>query len=134
MAAEPFNVVLGDDGALVRARLRAALTAVPGIGVVAEASDTTGTIELIRSVQPALVIVDLMMPGGGGLAVLRWMQEARVNATRIVWTNWALPEYRARCQRAGANYLFDKSYDLDALIRTVRSLLPPPGNCTEPDP
>lgn len=62
------RVVLADDHAIVRAGVRAELG--DGFEVVGEADDAEGAIDVIRARQPDLVICDLHMPRGGGLAVV----------------------------------------------------------------
>jgi DNA-binding NarL/FixJ family response regulator len=65
----PLRVVLADDHAIVRAGLKAELG--PGFTVVGEADDAPGAIDVVAAHQPDLVVTDLHMPGGGGLAVVR---------------------------------------------------------------
>ena len=122
MARARCSVVIGDDTDSVRARLRTLLEAMPGISRVGEAADAPGTIALIQSMRPSLVILDMMMPGGGGLAILSWLQQTRILCTTIVLTNHTLPAYRLRCERAGAQFFFDKSYDMDEFLSTVQLL------------
>jgi DNA-binding NarL/FixJ family response regulator len=64
-----IRTVLADDHALVRSGLRSELVA--QFEVVGEADDAEGAIDVIRARQPALVVCDLHMPRGGGLAVVQ---------------------------------------------------------------
>jgi DNA-binding NarL/FixJ family response regulator len=64
-----ITVVLADDHALVRSGLRAELGA--GFSVVGEADDAEGAIDVITARRPDLVVCDLHMPRGGGLAVVK---------------------------------------------------------------
>jgi DNA-binding NarL/FixJ family response regulator len=66
---EPITVVLADDHAVVRSGMKAELG--PEFTVVGEADDAEGAIDVITARQPQLVICDLHMPRGGGLAVVR---------------------------------------------------------------
>jgi DNA-binding NarL/FixJ family response regulator len=66
---DPIRVVVADDHALVRAGLRAELGA--AFTVVGEADDAEGAIDVIRARVPDLVVCDLHMPRGGGLAVVQ---------------------------------------------------------------
>ena len=68
-ATEPIRVVLADDHAIVRAGIRAELG--ERFRVVGEADDVPGAIDVITAHRPDLVVCDLSMPGGGGLAVVR---------------------------------------------------------------
>ena len=66
---KPLRVVLADDHAIIRAGLKAELG--EGFQVVGEADDAEGAIDVINAHQPDLVVSDLHMPRGGGLAVVR---------------------------------------------------------------
>ena len=65
----PIRVVLADDHAIVRSGLRAELG--PNFSVVGEADDAPGAIDVIEAHHPDLVVCDLHMPGGGGIAVVK---------------------------------------------------------------
>jgi DNA-binding NarL/FixJ family response regulator len=67
-ATQPIRVVLADDHALVRSGLRSELGT--GFEVVGEADDAEGAIDVIAARVPDLVVCDLHMPRGGGLAVV----------------------------------------------------------------
>jgi DNA-binding NarL/FixJ family response regulator len=67
--SSPVRVVLVDDHAVVRAGLRAELG--PDFEVVGEADDAEGAVDVIAARRPDLVVCDLHMRGGGGLAVVR---------------------------------------------------------------
>src|SRR5947207_1426438 len=65
-----ISIVLADDHPLVRRGLRDVLEAEPGFVVVAEAGDGLEAVRLVERLQPDVLVVDLMMPGLGGLDVL----------------------------------------------------------------
>lgn len=65
----PIRVVLADDHAIVRAGMRSELS--DRFEVVGEADDAEGAIDVITARQPDLVVSDLHMPRGGGLAVVQ---------------------------------------------------------------
>jgi DNA-binding NarL/FixJ family response regulator len=64
----PIRVVLADDHEIVRSGLRGGLG--ERFEIVGEADDAEGAIDVIRARQPDLVVTDLHMPRGGGLAVV----------------------------------------------------------------
>ena len=66
---EPIRIVLADDHAVVRAGIRSELS--DRFEVVGEADDAEGAIDVITARQPDLVVSDLHMPRGGGLAVVQ---------------------------------------------------------------
>lgn len=63
----PIRVVVADDHPIWRTGIRADLG--EGFDVVGEAEDAPATIEVVRAVEPDVVLCDLHMPGGGGIAV-----------------------------------------------------------------
>ena len=78
-----IRVLLADDHNLVRAGLRALLESLPGVEVVAEASDGDEALRLVKELLPSVALLDIAMPRMSGLAALR---EIRISApaTRVV--------------------------------------------------
>ena len=73
MTATPVRVVLVDDHAMFRAGVRAELAA-SGAGlveVVGEAADADAAVAVVHEVQPQVVLLDVHLPGGGGVEVMR---------------------------------------------------------------
>ena len=68
---DPIRVVIADDHPLYREGVARSLAADPAISVVGEAQDATSAAEMTEALKPDLVLLDLSMPGGGGLAALR---------------------------------------------------------------
>jgi len=64
-----MNVLLADDHTLVRAGMRALLTELPGVQVVAETGDGQEALRLIGEKKPDLALIDISMPGLNGLEV-----------------------------------------------------------------
>ena len=64
-------------------------------------------IDGVAELMPAVLILDMAMPGGGGFNVLRVVKQRPCTPLVIVLTNH--PAYRQRCLDAGADYFFDKS-------------------------
>jgi len=67
MSESPVRVLIVEDSPTVRHRLRSALTADPGIAVVAEAEDGVTAVELCRRLRPHVVTMDVVLPGISGL-------------------------------------------------------------------
>ncbi len=63
-----------------------------------------------------LVIVDVFLKAGSGLDVLRCLRDHDASPRRVVLTNYATPEIRNECLSLGAQEVFDKSRDIDALV------------------
>ena len=71
----PIRVILVDDHAVVRKGIREFLEDEPDITVVAEAADGAHALTLIRGHTPDVVVLDIQMPGPGGIEVTRTLRE-----------------------------------------------------------
>lgn len=129
----PLSVLLADDSTIVRERLRALLGEVPGVSIVAETEDVPGTMEAVRRLCPAVVVLDLAMPGGSGLEVLRQMAKERLPGAVYVLTNHAEPEYQRKVRALGAKAFLNKSTEFMKIVALVRECVSQPGNQTHED-
>src|SRR5438105_3959572 len=75
MTDKPIRVLLADDHAVLRAGLRALLSAEPDMEVVGEAGDGQETVRQAALLRPDVVVMDIAMPGGGGLQATRAFRE-----------------------------------------------------------
>ncbi len=117
------SVLIADDSAPLRGRLREILSRQPGVKVVAEADDAVGSVAAIRLFQPQAVILDLRMPGGGGFKVLEAVRGMENRPTVIVLTNYVDPPYRQKCLAAGATHFLDKSSEFDQVASLLDDLV-----------
>ena len=120
--AEPIRVVVVDDHPVVRQGLRAFLDSRDGIQVVGEAGDgESGVAEVLRR-QPDVVLLDLVMPAGGGVAAIRALKDAGSQAAVLVLTSFASDDQVIPAVQAGAAGYLLKDADpseVEAAIRTV---------------
>jgi PAS domain S-box-containing protein len=116
------RILIADDSAILRQRMAAQLAQDPLLSVVAEARDTQETLALIDAERPDVVVLDLSMPGGGGIAVLEALRGRPERPAVVVLTNHVLEEYRERCLGLGAAAFLDKSADTVGVMRTLRDL------------
>ncbi len=110
-----IKVLLVDDSLIVRERLVAILDELAGIEIVGQAENVSEAINLIKQLQPDVVILDIRMPGGSGIEVLHHIKQRGVGVMVIILTNYSFPEYRQRCLNAGADFFLDKSTEFDQI-------------------
>jgi two-component system, NarL family, response regulator LiaR len=126
-----IRVVIADDHPVVRQGLRAFLATRAGMAVVGEAGDTDELVAVVERERPDVVLVDLVMPGGGGVEAIRRLRALGDRPRMIVLTSFSADDQVVAAVRAGAaGYLLKDvaPADLDAAIRTVHeggSLLDP---------
>ncbi|MEU9624501.1 response regulator transcription factor [Streptomyces sp. NPDC048155] len=113
-------MTIADDQAVVRAGIAAIIDAEPGLCVVGQAADGEAAVELALSLRPDVALMDIRMPGAGGLAATAAIT-ARNPATRVlVLTTFDLDEYLFAALRAGAAGFLLKDAEPERVIDAVR--------------
>lgn len=112
-----------EDSSVMRQRLVALLEEVPDTRVVGVADVADEAIAEIRSLRPRIVVLDLRLARGSGLAVLEAVKRFAQAPVVAVLTNYPHEQYRTRCAELGADYFFDKAAGLDGLLKAVRGLV-----------
>ncbi len=119
-AGGEISVVLADDHAVVRAALRMLLETEGGIQVVAEAHDAASAVRFAAGHKPGVLILDINMPGGSGLAAIPEIREASPE-TRIVMLTMQEETSSAReALQAGVLGYILKEAASDELVKAVR--------------
>jgi DNA-binding NarL/FixJ family response regulator len=119
---DKLKVFISDDSATVRERLVTMASDLPGVDVVGQAQDVPGTLDGIRQVRPDVVILDIRMPGGNGIEVLRQVKKMAQAPKVIMLTNFAYSQYRKKCEEAGADFFFDKSTEFEELPQALEQV------------
>ncbi|HEV3421948.1 MAG TPA: response regulator transcription factor [Candidatus Acidoferrum sp.] len=117
-----MKIFIADDSRVVVERLAGLLEEVPGTHLVGQAGDVPSAVKGIQKLKPDAVILDLHMPGGSGLDVLRAIRTAHPDLFVLICTNYPYPEYREQCLAAGANLFLDKSADFEKIPSILREL------------
>jgi two-component system OmpR family response regulator len=113
-----------EDNDVIRANLTETLQELADVKVVGHADDALGASRWLND-HPEdwkLAIVDLFLRAGSGLTVLGAVRRRRASQRVIVVSNYATPEMRARCLAAGADKVFDKSTEVEALLHYCMEL------------
>ncbi len=117
-----IKVVLCDDHAMVRRGIRDTLADAVDIQVVAESGSYAEVREVLRTTPCDVLLLDLNLPGRGGLEVLASLREANSPIRVLVVSMFAEDQYAIRCLRAGAYGYLNKAGDPTELITAVRTL------------
>ncbi|MFF1353548.1 response regulator [Streptomyces sp. NPDC058297] len=117
----PLTVLLVDDEPLVRAGLRAVLSAQPDIEVVGEAADGAAVIPLVRQLRPDVVAMDVRMPLLDGIEATRAVLRSIAEPPKIlVITTFENDEYVYGALRAGADGFLLKRSRPAEIVHAVR--------------
>ena len=127
-----IRVLLVDDHAVVREGYRRLIEMHPGIDVVAEAQDAASGYLAFKTSRPDVTVVDISMPGRGGIDLVRQIRQKDSSARILIFTMHATATYAQQAFRAGAKGYVTKSSPPDVLVSAIRSVsLGRPALCAE---
>jgi DNA-binding NarL/FixJ family response regulator len=118
----PMKVFIVDDSLIVRARIMTLLSDISDLEVIGHAQNKTEAHSSIKSMLPDVVIIDVQMPGGSGIELLKEIKQFQPPPTTIMFTNYPYAQIRKECRQAGADYFFDKSKDFEKIAQVLSSL------------
>lgn len=128
----PIRVLLVDDHAVVRQGYRRLIEMHPDIDVVAEAEDAASGYQAFKTSSPDVVVVDISMPGRGGIDLVRQIRQRNSNARVLMFTMHASATFAQQAFRAGARGYVTKSSPPDLLVTAIRSVFAGrPALCAE---
>jgi DNA-binding NarL/FixJ family response regulator len=99
------------------------LSEIEGAEVIGQARNATEAVEGIRRLNPDVVILDIQMPGGGGIEVLKAVKRQACPPVVMMLTNHASALYRKKCMEWGADFFLDKSREIESLTAICESLI-----------
>jgi DNA-binding NarL/FixJ family response regulator len=116
------KVYIVDDSLLLRDRLKTMLLESDGIEITGEADNPHDAVEDILRLNPDVVILDIRMPRGSGIDVIRAIKSANMFTVIIVFTDYPYRQYKTKCMNLGADYFFEKSEDFQKIPETLEQL------------
>jgi DNA-binding NarL/FixJ family response regulator len=117
-----LRVLIADDHPLFRKGLRALLTYQPDFDVVGEATSGADVIAQAAELQPDVILMDLQMPGGSGIAATREILRNSPNARVLVVTLFEDDDSVFAALQAGARGYVLKDADEDEILRAIRAV------------
>lgn len=118
------KVFLVEDNAVLQEQLRQTLEAIPGTQVVQVAVSAQQAREWLVQHPDGwdLALVDLFLAKGHGFEVLRHCRDRKPHQHAVVLSNYTRDPVRAHAAQAGADAVFDKTFDMDALVAYCQAL------------
>ncbi len=110
------KLLILDDSDLIRSRLATLMRGIPGVEEVFVTETLAQTLVCVRELRPALVVLDLHLPGGNVNQLIPVLKKIAPWLKVVVLANDFNDFSRRRCLDAGADWLFDKSTEFEALL------------------
>jgi DNA-binding NarL/FixJ family response regulator len=117
---DAIRLVLVDDQPLIRAGLRLLIADTAGIDLVGEAGTGEEAVQLVRSVRPDVVVMDIRMPGLDGIEATRRLMADPGTARVLILTTFDEDEHVYAALRAGASGFLVKDMALEDIVQAIR--------------
>ncbi len=116
------RVLIVDDHAVVRRGIQMFLETDPSIQIVGEAEDCQDAVQKARSLQPDVILMDLVMPKGDGIEAIAEIKRHNPSLKVVVLTTFGDESKVKAAMEAGANGYLLKDADGDALLQAVHAV------------
>ncbi len=117
-----IKILLVDDHDLVRLGIKKLLGDVGNINIVGEASSGEEAIKLVPQVKPDVILMDVKMPGMGGLEATKRIVKTHPHIKILVVTVYGDEPYPTRVLQAGASGYMTKGVGLDEMIQAIKTV------------
>jgi len=114
-----LKIFIADDSQLLCERLSQMLKEQANIEVIGMAHQAQDAIEQICRLKPDLVVLDIRMPKGNGIHVLKEIKARIPDLKVMMFTNFPFPQYREKCHKYGADFFFEKSTEYQNLVEEI---------------
>ncbi len=119
---ESIRILIADDHAIVRKGLRMLITSEPGMEIVGEAADGIEAVLKARSLQPDVILLDMVMPRQDGLEAIRQIKEENLKARILVLTSFAEDDKVFPAIKAGALGYLLKDSSPEQLLQAIHDV------------
>jgi two-component system chemotaxis response regulator CheY len=117
------RIVVVDDNDVVRRALRGLIAHDESLLVIGEAASGHSALESIRTLQPDLVCLDIMLPGVDGLSILRQLRGEHSAMRVVLITGQATPEVVTQARELGANGFVVKPFNAAKVLKVIHAAL-----------
>jgi len=122
-----MKIFIVDDSKVIRKSLVCLLSEVRNTEIVGQADRAEEALASIRSLKPDVVTLDIRMPGGSGMDIIKPIKEALSKVIVIILTNYPYPQYKEECLVRGADYFLDKSTEFEKIPKILEQWQPIPA-------
>lgn len=119
----PLKLFIVDNSMLIVVRLINILSEIENIKIIGVANNATKAVEYILKSNPDVVILDIHMPDGNGIDILKQIKKEKPSIKVLMLTNYPESDYKKICMKEGADYFLDKSIEFEKVIDICKNLV-----------
>jgi DNA-binding NarL/FixJ family response regulator len=117
------RVLIVDDHPAIREALAIRIAAQPDLDVCAEASDANEALQLVRTTDPDVAVIDIALKAGNGIDLIKRLKARNDDFRAIVWSMYGEEFYAERALHAGAMGYINKEQATGKIIEAIRQVL-----------
>lgn len=114
-----IRIVIADDHTMLRGGLKMLLDREPSMELVGEASNGSETIQVVKTTRPNVLLLDVTMPGRGGLDIVKELKQQHPDLHILMLTAHPEDHFAIRCLRNGADGYLTKESAVDELVEAI---------------
>ncbi len=114
------NIFIVEDDVEIAKWIKNKIEGINKLKLVGESSKFEGAFEKIVQTNPQIIVLDLKLPDGNGINILKKIKEENLKAVVMVLS--MNTQAKNSCFRLGADYFFDKSQETDQFITTLQKI------------
>ncbi|KUO59324.1 hypothetical protein APF79_02930 [bacterium BRH_c32] len=118
-----MNVAIVEDSTIIKDRIKEKIDQYPEITILWEAELLSDGLRKINEEIPDYLILDIQLPDGNGIDLLKLIKEKKYNTTVIVLTNYPIGGINLKCCSIGADYFFDKTNEFEKVFSVLKENL-----------
>jgi len=98
------------------------LAEIKGVEIMGAVFNVPDAYRYLEKNMPDVAILDICLPGGNGIDILKKIREGSLSTKVIMYTHYPFPQYERKCKYFGADYFFDKYNEFDKLLSVIKQL------------
>ncbi|NQU81835.1 MAG: response regulator transcription factor [Bacteroidetes bacterium] len=117
-----IRILITDDHPVVRHGIRQILNDLEEEKIIQEAGNGRELFAKLNKNDFDIILLDISMPEGSGINVLKYIQNNKIRIVTIVVTNYPIMQYKNKCFELGADFFFGKASEFEEVFKLVEKL------------